>query len=345
MNGDLLTKLMIMIFNENHIRVDIERRFGKNYTADLFIQQNEYNKAIVEIKAYSSKRIAINQIIRALDFVSLMLEEKDNCDTNGLLVITSYIEPEIKRSLEKSYGIAIWDRASLFQLTENFPTARNILVNILLEDSEGNDDIFPATDINEPLNISHIWELEPTIHTKLLTKGFKLCEDLNSIDSGRSNFQHFEKKCQEILEYLFEDDLTAWIDQSSTDDGLSRFDLICRISSVHDFWKSLALNFNTRYVLFEFKNYSNPIKQGEVYTTEKYLFTKALRSIGFIIAKNGADKNAIMAMKGALREHGKLLICLNPKDLCHMLDLKDSGGDYNGYLANIVDKFLIELSR
>lgn len=345
MNGELLAKLIIVIFNESNIRVDIERHFDKYYIADLFIQRDESSKAIVEIKAYRSKRVSINQIIRALDSISLILGKDDNYDTNGLLVMTSYIEPEIKRSLEKSYGIAIWDRASLFQLTENLPTARDTLVNILLEDSEGSDDIFPEADINKSSNINHIWELKPTVHIKLSSKGSKLCMELKSIESGRNDFRNFEKKCQEILEYLFEDDLTAWTDQSSTNDGLNRFDLICRIASVHDFWRSLGLNFNTRYILFEFKNYADKIKQGEVYTTEKYLFTKALRSVGFIIAKNGADKNASTAMKGALREHGKLLICLNPNDLCQMLDLKDSGGDYNGYLANIVDKFLIELSR
>ena len=58
---------------------------------------------------------------------------------------------------------------------------------------------------------------------------------------------------------------------------------------------------NTRYVLFEFKNYTGEIKQGQILTTEKYLLEKGLRRVAIIITRVGADKNAITMAQGAMR--------------------------------------------
>lgn len=57
-------------------------------------------------------------------------------------------------------------------------------------------------------------------------------------------------------------------------------------------------------MIFEFKNYSEPITQKEIYTTEKYLYAKALRCVGILIAANGYSENAQWAAKGCLRENG-----------------------------------------
>jgi hypothetical protein len=65
------------------------------------------------------------------------------------------------------------------------------------------------------------------------------------------------------------------------------------------FWATLAADFHTRYVVFEFKNYSGPITQDQVYATEKYLKKSALRSVAIVVAKNGAAESAIQAMRGA----------------------------------------------
>ena len=48
-------------------------------------------------------------------------------------------------------------------------------------------------------------------------------------------------------------------------------------------------------MIFEFKNYSDKITQKEVYTTEKYLYSKALRSVGIVVVANGYDDNAYWA--------------------------------------------------
>ena len=336
--------LIVDIFNQYSIDSTRDERVDK-YIVDLILHIENIPQAYVEVKIYRSKKMHISQIKRALEHL-LKIIKLGNVK-NGILIVASFIDPEIKISLEKEFGITIWDRNSLFHLTEHLPDLRENLENQLTEISEENgDNIFEGIQKNnENLNIGNIWELTPKEIKPITRKGEELCKQLNEIPAGKEDYREFELKCQEILEYIFNNDLTAWHNQARTDDALNQFDLICRIASTHDFWRSLSRNFNCRYVLFEFKNYKNPIKQGQIYTTEKYLFNKALRSVGFIIAKNGADKNAVIAMKGALREHGKLLIHLTPKDLCDMLERKDTGNDPNSYLAEKVDDFLIKLSR
>ena len=101
----------------------------------------------------------------------------------------------------------------------------------------------------------------------------------------------------------------------------------------------------SRYVVFEFKNYFSYVKQGQVLTTEKYLWKKALRSVAFLISRKGPDKNAFLMTQGAMREHGKLIVNLTDEDLCKMLEMKDSGDDPSDYLFDLADDFLLRLPR
>ena len=325
--------------------INERNKFIGNEEVDIILKKGNQDQAFVEVKIYRSKKIHLSQIKRALQRLVFIINEGHV--NHGLLVISSIIDNEIKESLKQKYGITIWDRSTLYQLFESYPELRERLESVLVELAEDDrEDIFEGISTEDiDFEIGSIWKLRAKKANTYISNGRKLCDELNEIQAGKVDYKRFELKCEEILKYIFDTDLTAWHHQARTEDGLNQFDLICRITSSHDFWRSLSRNFNCRYMLFEFKNYRDKIKQGQVYTTEKYLFNKALRSVGFIIAKNGAEDNAIKAMKGALREHGKLLICLTPEDLCKMLDKKDKGDDPNSYLAEIVDDFLIKLSR
>ena len=170
-----------------------------------------------------------------------------------------------------------------------------------------------------------------------------------------SDGPQFESVCTDILKLLFDRQLANWITQSETDSRMLRRDLTARIlnspdrinanSSIEDFWSIISRHFNCRYITFEFKNYSNPIKQGEVLTTEKYLYLTALRSVAIIIARNGADDNSHETMKGALREHGKLILCISPKELNLMLGKWLAGDDAQEVLMLALDERLLGINR
>ncbi|GIQ76211.1 hypothetical protein BraRD5C2_46550 [Bradyrhizobium sp. RD5-C2] len=103
--------------------------------------------------------------------------------------------------------------------------------------------------------------------------------------------------------------------------------------------------FQSQYVVFECKNYSSFIRQAEIYSTEKYLYQRALRGFAVIISPKGPHKSALMAARGALREHGKLILSLSVEDICQLLQLKDAEQDYNGLLFDKIDEMLMKIER
>jgi hypothetical protein len=151
--------------------------------------------------------------------------------------------------------------------------------------------------------------------------------------------------CDRILQYLFPYDLHGWHKQKRTDDGLNRFDYVCRIRPTTDFWRFILDHLHSRYVLFEFKNYTGKIKQGQILTTEKYLLERGLRRVAIVISRAGAEDDAIKMTQGPMREQGKLMLIIDDDRLCEMLHMKERGDDPTDCLFEIADNFLLTLPR
>ena len=100
------------------------------------------------------------------------------------------------------------------------------------------------------------------------------------------------------------------------------------------------------HIVFEFKNYEDKITQKEIYTTEKYLYAKALRSVAIIVSRKGADENALAAAKGCLRESGKLILCLSDEDLKELLRIKEKDEQPTAeFFEAMLDDLLIHLEK
>lgn len=157
----------------------------------------------------------------------------------------------------------------------------------------------------------------------------------------------YEKLCTKVLKQLFFTDLTLWQEQAKSNDELYRFDLICKIKRDNrkDFWEMAERHFLSKYIIFEFKNYSGKVTQMEVTTTARYLYTKALRSIAIIVSPNGFSEHAEKAARGALREEGKLILALTNAELVQMLQMQDNGDDPADYLSDKLDALLIDLEK
>jgi len=123
-------------------------------------------------------------------------------------------------------------------------------------------------------------------------------------------------------------------------------DLIARLApkDTGAFWLSLAQDFRCRYVVFEFKNYTEKISQSQVYSTEKYLYPNALRSVAIIIARNGHDSGARRAIQSALRESGKIILVLSFEDLLKLLRAKDTGLEPSDLLVDYLDNLLTTIA-
>ncbi|MGX5858282.1 restriction endonuclease [Dyadobacter jiangsuensis] len=318
----------------------------KGYDLILKIADIQY---FVEAKFYRSHRISASILRGAANKLAYQIGSQTN---NGGLVVLSAITPKkLKEEIATDYGIEVWDRNDLFGLMNlNSIDLRERFEQLLLDTQQGTEPYraVVGADVEKALD-DYKLTLSKTHAIKVKempsNRGQQLYNELQLVNCGKTGWAAYETKCIEILKFLFDDDLALWEKQNNTDDGLSRFDLICRIASRDDYWKALSSSFNTRFVLFEFKNYCEEIDQGQIYTTERYLYNKALRSVAFIVARNGAKPNAIDAAKGALKEHGKLIVILTDNDLKKMLSVKDNNESPNDYLSDLLDVWLISLSR
>lgn len=336
--GELIHEL----FKNLKFKAIPEAELKNQLRVDFLLEETE-RKVLVEVKGYRTNRIDIFSLNNALTRLKSYSTDED---FGGLLVISTFLNRKIASKIKEEEGVEIWDRNMLFYLTKDFPDLRAKLEKILLTwQQPGTEDIYQGMEQIRSYDPQSIFSIRIKHITEPITKGKEICKELISIDSGWYKSKSFEDLCQEAVKYLFEGDMAFWQSQVTTHDQLHRFDLIARIASLHDFWRSLARDFHSRYVVFEFKNYADPITQKEVYSTEKYLFTTALRSIAIIISRKGSDKHAKVAMQGSLRESGKLIFGLDLDDLCEMLSMKDDGDDPNTYLSDKLDGILMLMSR
>lgn len=318
---------------------------------DFLIKSNSGKSAVVEIKLYRSRQASFStilQIAAALEFA----RQNSNADVGILVIgnkIAAFNEVQFKDYFSK---IVIYDIDAI-----SFLVGKHFSLNAELEEIIKEAAIFSERPELRPRNVNIDADLLPKAPsgsyqarhslTELMgsKEGSNICKELHEVPAGMVGAKKFEQVAEKALRYIFASDLTNWSKQNSTHDRISIFDMIARIYSKHDFWTTIVNQFSSRYIVFEFKNYSEKIKQGQIYTTEKYLYKTALRSTAIVISRVGADEHALAASRGALREHGKLIINLDIGQLCEMLALRDGNDDYNDVLVKVVDDMLMRLDR
>lgn len=259
----------------------------------------------------------------------------------GMLVVSCIISAELREILEKKYDITLVDQTDLRSWCISHPELAEEL-DALLETSPSEPQAI-LTVSSEPILRSRPLGRSPSKGHE--TRGTELCHELKKIKKGKTAWAQYEKTCEEILKYLFPNDLHGWHSQKRTDDGLNRYDYVCRVRPTTEFWKFIIDHLNSRYVLFEFKNYSGKIKQGQILTTEKYLLERGLRRMAIIMTRVGAEPHAIAMTQGAMREQGKLMLIINDEKVCEMLHMKERGEDPTDCLFEVADNFLLTLPR
>ncbi|WP_157385535.1 restriction endonuclease [Mesorhizobium sp. STM 4661] len=184
-----------------------------------------------------------------------------------------------------------------------------------------------------------------TPETESLT-GTKIAARLRQVPPGKEGWTEFEKYCEQAIRFLFAAELSNLKAQQRTDDQLNRMDLIGRIKSDRgSFWSMIATDFSSRYVVFDAKNYRDPIGQREVEITEKYLFDKGLRTVAIVVARSGANASARKSAEALLREYGKLILVIDLEDLCRMLTGADAGDPPENLLFERMDEMLMTMGR
>lgn len=259
----------------------------------------------------------------------------------GMLVVSCVLPTELRDALERKFSVTFVDRGDLRSWVAGRPELAEEL-DALIEADPSDPQTSRAVRDDPRARSTPISEVPvPPVDTR----GTELCHELKAIKRGKQAWAQYETVCEKILRYLFPNDLHGWHSQKRTDDGLNRFDFVCRVRPTTEFWKFVIGHLDSRYVLFEFKNYSGKIKQGQILTTEKYLLERGLRRMAIILTRAGAEPPAVAMTQGAMREHGKLMLIVDDDIVCEMLHMKERGEDPTDCLFELADNFLLSLPR
>lgn len=330
-------QLVRNILEANQFQVQ-EGLLGNRDVGFDFLADKDNETWAIEVKFYRTTRAQVS----LLESASTRLASRGIVAGawKGMLVVSCQLPPRLRITLEEKFSISFVDRADLLNWAAKVPALLDEL-NSLLETDPGSTSESPAR------------AAEPTLASKRLplagppedTQGTVLCQELKDLKRGKTTWSKYENLCDRILRYLFPNDLQGWHKQRRTDDGLNRFDYVCRIRPTTDFWRFLLDHLDSRYILFEFKNYTGRIKQGQILTTEKYLLERGLRRVAIVISRAGAEADAIKMTQGAMRDQGKLMLIIDDQQVCKMLHMKERGEDPTDLLFEIADDFLLALPR
>lgn len=315
-------------FNDKNYKLEYR---DKGSGQEDFLVRYEERSIHIGLKYYYSNFGVEGKVKRACQAIY------DRRGENGgeyLLFVGNIAEEEVKDFCREHYKIDVLDVKNLLCIFDEFPDIKNEFIALLDYTVE---DIVPQQPDHDIFKESIERKTEISLRDRLA-----------AIKPGKEQYAEYEEVCIEILKYVLGDYLTLWKKQVRANEDLYRFDLCCKIKHglLPEFFDTVIRFFDTKYIVFEFKNYKDPISQEEIYTTEKYLYEKALRRVAIIISRKGADKGAVRAAGGSLRESGKLIICLSDQDLLHMIDLKDrEEASTAGYLMDMFDDMLIKLEK
>lgn len=325
---------LFMLYN---LKVDRIAEYDAGY--DFIISKEDSFLYYTQVKYFKSSRITKVMINKIASRLANSHKEEDKY----LLIVASDLPIEIKEFIKKQYKIAILDISNILYLVQ-YDDCLNKEIRALMNDTVININNIVPEENNE---LSHLFQPlkdKSEINTEDVYSQ-SLINEFEKLSTGKVTARKYEELCTRTLKYLFEEYLAGWVEQNNTVDDLHRMDLICRVKRGNEFWDFIKENLNSRYVLFEFKNYTNQIKQTQVYTTEKYLYNTALRTVCFLISRKGASDSAQKAISGILRETGKVIIPLSDQDMVNLLRCKNEGQLPEDYLSDLLDGLLMKLSK
>ena len=298
----------------------------------IMIAEKEDKKYVIEVKAARNLLYSGQYVMQAVHKLTNATEVEGGIP---VLVVLNQMRESMKDMLHIFDHLEILDIHNLLYMVKDNDKLKSDLVAFLNYSVDNIEIVKPSiVETNEKSS-------ESDLNIDALIQQFTewISEDHSYIE--------YEDLCIEALGRLFDSDLTLWKKQQQSNDGLFRFDLICKIKegTEQEFWRMAERYFSSKYIVFEFKNYKDRIGQGQVYTTEKYLYRKGLRGVAILISVKGIDENGEKAIRGVLREEGKLIISLSNEDLVKMLETKKRYGQPADYLSEKLDELLIDLEK
>lgn len=308
----------------------------RDYCIDMMATYDKKNY-VFELKTYRSKNVSSSLIENAANVFSRIVQRLESTSLIPIMVVASKVDKQLKEEIFNETQIEVWDISNLLYLCSN---SQNLMQKLSLYIP------FPIFDIKLEEPIQYCKEKRIDTELKPKSQYEKFEKLLNQCKTGKiqNEDRKYEIICTKIIKYLFETEFFQMSTQHKTGDNLFRMDMICSLKGTTEFWKFLMQFFNTKFVIFEYKNYSEELPQNLIVITSKYLFPAALRNVAFIVSRYGLNKNAERIAISQIKDEKKLIVSLTDEDLLAMVALKEKGEEPSDYLLEKVENLLMSLS-
>jgi hypothetical protein len=277
---------------------------------------------VAEVKHFTRPRTGTTVLRQAA--VQLNSAKRFTGAARGLLIVSMLLPQNLKDDIEAREGITVWDSRHLNGLLERHTEVERDFR--LLLDAQA----MARRGFEQPA------PLDPRAQ-ELITR-------LEALPPGREAFREFEDLCVEILNYAFFPQLGVPSVQSRSEDGLDIRDAVFPITGGHAFWQEIKRTCSTRFMVAEFKNYTESIRQREVESVQQYLYSKAMRMFGVLCSRNQPSESALLARRRAWVEADKLILFLSDEELKDLVHAKSYGENPTDVLDAQLGEFFLRLA-
>ncbi|MDF1618368.1 hypothetical protein [Petrocella sp. FN5] len=262
-----------------------------------------------------------------------------------ILIVSTFVPDDWVHLAKNKFGITLWDQNDLLHMSKALDPLSLAFLDFF-ERINPPIEIRKAPSPTPYKRMASIYAFTETTLKPFCYKasiGHELYQNLIKETNRSNSWTKFENNVFDIMKHLFEKDLSGWYKNLKMDSGHNRFEMVCRINSKHDFWKQLALDFNTRYIFFECKTYKEIYSYKNVSSDDVNVLGQALRAIGLIVTKCDQIHYPDFKSQGAFYDNGKLLLHLTELDIHRMLLDKDMGNDTTSLLKERIDDAMIQI--
>jgi HJR/Mrr/RecB family endonuclease len=278
-------------------------------------------KWVVEAKFYKNSKLSVKSIVQFYGIAKLS-------DAHAILFVTN---------------------SDLTNAAKDFITNRIEDINVLVWDATILSDLLAKHDnIQNKYFTTHLISKDATvkIFDTELTKINKMISNLKDCPEGKEGWKDYENICIDILNYLFVPPLIEPKIQSRTESGLDIRDALYPNRCDHTNWQIIRNDYDAKYILVEFKNYSTE-KEGseinkEVVNQARNYLKQTIGRIAFICSKKKPNNSGIEAQNQAFIEDNKLILFLSNEHLIEMLMRKYRNEEPLDIIIDLIDEFNIK---
>lgn len=255
-------------------------------------------------------------------------------DAKGLLVTSNTLSASAISAIAQSTAIEVWDSRQVLQRLAKHP-AIEAAIRQIIEANVSIDSILQASALPLTTSPSNEASISAVDEMKVALK---------NLPCGKDGWRDYERLCAKILTHIFTPELGKPDIQTRSDDGLEIMDAIFPMRSSVPPWSWIRSEYESRFVVAEFKNYCDPIGQRQVESIAQYLWHKAQRNFGFLVSRSDPSESA-KAQRRKEWLNGKYIIFLSDDNLMEMLDLRENKEQPFDLVDAQIENFLRTLSQ